>query len=55
MFFIAIDARNTPIVLNAYYHIATIGIGKGYEYDSQCLGIYPKALAVEELSFRLLL
>ena len=55
MFFIAIDTCDTAIVLNAYHYIATIGIGKGHEYDTQCLGIYPKALAVEELSFRLLL
>ena len=29
MFFIAIDACDTSVVLNAYHHIATIGIGKG--------------------------
>ena len=44
--FIAIDTRDTTIILNAYNHIATIGIGKGNEYNTQCLGIYPKALAV---------
>ena len=55
MIFITIDTRNTSIILNAYHHIATIGIGKGNEYDSQCFGIYPKALAVEKLSFWLLL
>ena len=55
MVFIAIDARDTAIILYAYHHIAAIGIGKGYEYDTKRLDIYPEALAVEELSFRLLL
>jgi len=52
---ITIDSCNATIVLNANHNIAAIGIGKGNEYDTQCLGIYPKALAVEELSFWLLL
>ena len=55
MLLVAIDTRDSAIVLNAYHHIATIGIGKGNEYDPQRLGIYPETLAVEKLSFRLLL
>ena len=55
MILVAIDASDTTIVFNAYHHIATIGIGKGNEDDTQCLGLYPETLAVEKLSFRLLL
>ena len=55
MVFIAINTRDTAIVFDTYYHIATIGIGKGNKYDTQCLGIYPKTFAVELLAFGLLL
>ena len=51
MVFITIDTRDTAIVFDTYYHIATIGIGKGNEYYTQCLGINPKTLAVELLTF----
>ena len=52
---VAIDTSNTPVIFNAYHHIATIGIGKCHNNHRQCFCVNAKTLAVELLTFGLLL